>query len=141
MRNVLVNNETLFKIDDLVKSKDWSPETTLENAVNSLWLSHCIDQSNLIEINTKNFKVKPKQQYKAYLCKLMGYQGPYQVIKTYQSWTGASEGVYKIKGSSTPLPCSWFIESNLEKTLATSLIISALTCLFQSGALIYILLI
>lgn len=140
MHDVFISDKTFSKINDLAKTKNWSAESSIETAIHNLWDIHCLDQTDLVVVDTAAFKVKPKHHYKAYLQELTGKKGPYSVEKTYQSWTGNSKGVYKIQNCNVLVPCSWFVESNLEKTLATGLIISALTTLIQSGALIYILL-
>lgn len=140
MHDVFISDKTFSKINDLAKTKNWSAESSIEAAIHNLWNIHCLDQTDLVVVDTATFKVKPKQQYKDYLRKLTGTKSPYSVEKTYQSWTGNSKGIYKIQNCSVLVPCSWFVESNLEKTLATGLIISAFTTLIQSGALIYILL-
>jgi len=144
-KSIKVDIETLEKLNEIVSVNAQSHDSiknAISNAIDNLWIKTCKNDTLLL-IDEEEFAVKPKSDQSQYLKDITGVKGPYMVVKTFKSWVGLSDGVYKLKDCDVFVPVAWFdkIENSKEKSTNRLLIsIFALMSLCQSGALLLLLL-
>ena len=93
---IAVEPTTLQELSELSLAKNLPDKSIIQLAINQLW------QRTFPQI------VIPKKEHKKYLKRVTGKKGPYQVSRTYQSWTGLSEGMHRLEGCDLLFPVKWF---------------------------------
>ena len=92
-----VETKTLAQLKEIAEQHCLTERHTLQLAIESLW--------------SKTFPtlLYPKEEQRSFVEKTTGAPGPYRVDKICPSWTGLSEGVYKLVDCDILFPASWFV--------------------------------
>lgn len=139
---IKTDTETLLQIKELVEFSNNASEEinqAIIEAIEKLHKKTFNDQPTLILVDSKQFDIKPKKEYKKFLLDLTGVKGPYKVTKTYKSWVGLSEGVYEIEGCDKLIPVSWCNTKSSNNSTPFSTYFWLICSLLQSAAILLLL--
>jgi len=92
-----VETKTLSQLKDIAEHSCLTERNIIQTAIDALW--------------NKTFPtiLYPKEEQRLFLEKTTGKSGPYTVDKICPSWTGLSEGVYKLEDCEVLFPAAWFV--------------------------------
>jgi len=85
------------------------------------------------------FQITPKKEFKQYMLDITGEKGPYNVVKTYKSWVGISDGLYEVENCGKLIPASWCRDRKQKSdTLKLLSILLAISSVIQSALLLFL---
>jgi hypothetical protein len=149
LKPIKVNEETLKQLTELMELPDQDQcqdqikdeiSENISTSIYKVWLKHCKKDTAFIYIDDSSFKISPKEEHQQFLHKLTGNKGPYTVVKTFRSWVGLSDGVYKLENCDKFVPIAWFEQEAPPSKKQNNLLIVMLVILsiLQSLAMVLI---
>jgi hypothetical protein len=136
--------ETLNKVDEILKIDPESQEIVKQaivEAIDKLHSKMINGDVHLLLTDDSEFDITPKNEFKQFMYDVTGKKGPYQVIKTYKSWVGISDGVYEIEDCDKYIPVSWCSKTSKSKINLKVFSAFLATCSILQSILIILLLI
>jgi hypothetical protein len=144
LQSLKVTTKALQQVEEILETSPNAKETletTIIEAIDRLYNRTISQTPQLLLVDDEKFTVAPKAEHKAFMADITGKKGPYQVVKTYKSWVGMSDGVYQIEDCDKFVPVSWFEKQAARNNrLQVLSVLLAISSILQTGLLFLLIL-
>ena len=143
LQSLKVTTKALQQIEEILEIDPNGREvlqTSIVEIINKLHTKATIGEAQLLLVDSKEFTVAPKDEFKASMSSITGRKGPYKVTKTYKSWVGISDGIYEIEDCGRFVPVFWFVKKEEKSRLPLLSILLAIGSILQTGLLFLLIL-